>query len=73
MERWAKKTNEAKMAKSNAVKQAQMMQREQEAREEALRKQIHDEILSAVSVQAPSADVNKVSVLNVSFCSTAYS
>ena len=45
MERWAKKMNEAKIAKSNAAKQAQLMQREQEAKEEALRKQIQIEII----------------------------
>lgn len=55
MERWAKKMNEAKVAKSNAVKQAQLLQRELEAKEEAIRKQIQTEIMESVAMQKPDA------------------
>ncbi len=61
MERWAKKTNEAKMVKSNALKQAQMMQKEMEAKEEELRKRIQDEMLTAVSAQTLLQEAKKVS------------
>ena len=55
MERWAKKMNEAKVAKSNAAKQAQLMLREQEAKEEALRKQIQIEIMQNTTKSKPAA------------------
>ncbi len=60
MERWAKKTNESKLAKSNAVKQAQMLQKEMEAKEEAIRKQIQDEMLTAMSAQTLLQETKKV-------------
>eukprot|EP00794_Sanderia_malayensis_P006084 gene6084-6787_t len=49
MERWAKKTNEAKNAKSKSLKQVQLLQREMEAKEEEMRKRIQDEVLHVVS------------------------
>ena len=61
MERWAKKTNEAKIAKSNAIKQAQMLQRELEAKEELIRKQIQNEIMQNVAAAMPKSDAVKVS------------
>lgn len=61
MERWAKKTNESKLAKSNAVKQAQMLQKEMEAKEEAIRKQIQDEMLTAMSAQTLLQETKKAS------------
>jgi len=53
MERWAKKMNEAKVAKSNAARHAQLLQKEQEAKEEALRKQIQIEILQSSAKLKP--------------------
>ena len=58
MERWAKKMNEAKVAKSNAVKHAQLLQKEQEAKEEALRKQIQIEIMQSSMKSKP--DISRV-------------
>ena len=55
MERWAKKMNEAKVAKSNAARKAQLLQQEQEAKEEAIRQQIQNEILQNVTKSIPDA------------------
>ena len=65
MERWAKKMNEAKLAKHNAVKQAQMMQKEQEAREEAIRKQIQNEIMLQNAAAAATSAQSKSDAVKV--------
>ena len=47
--------NEAKVAKSNAARKAQLLQQEQEAKEEAIRQQIQNEILQNVTKSIPDA------------------